>query len=90
MSVQEPALEELLDRGWRNDDVLRELHQGRGWSAADIARRFDVDRNDVLAELKDREIFVGGSTHTPKNGLARELWVRGTTPDAGGDGSLDA
>jgi hypothetical protein len=78
-------LEEIITGDWRSDDVLQELHQERGWSASDIARRFEADTEAVLDELKARDLYAGGPTHPPKQGLARELWEMGTDPDAGGD-----
>lgn len=77
------TLDEVLDLGWQHEGVLEELHDERGWSAADIARRFEIDHEAVISELKERGIF-SPDQHPPKNGLAREIWLRGTTPDAGG------
>jgi hypothetical protein len=78
-------LDEIVERGWRDPEVLEELHQERSWSATDIARRFDVEQERVKEALEEHDLYVGGSTHVPKSGLARELWLRGTTPDAGGE-----
>jgi hypothetical protein len=85
MSLRHLTREEIVERDWRDDDVLEELHQERCWSAVDIARRFEVEADDVLEELQERDIYIGGSTHVPKSGLARELWLRGTTPDEEGE-----
>lgn len=83
MSTRRPSVDELVQRGWRNDNVLEELHQERGWTASDIARRFEADTDDVLDELKERDIYAGAPTHPPKKGLARKLWEMGTDPDEG-------
>jgi lambda repressor-like predicted transcriptional regulator len=83
MSLRHLTREELVERDWREQDVLEELHQERGWSATDIARRFEVEPETVLEELRERGVYIGEQTHVPKSGLARELWLRGTTPDAG-------
>lgn len=85
MSLRHLKLEEIVEREWRDQDVLEELHRERGWSATDIARRFEADPDVVLEELQKRELYIGDQTHAPKSGLARELWLRGTTPDAGGE-----
>ena len=85
MSLRHLTREEIVERDWRNDDVLAELHQERGWSATDIARRFETDAGVVLDELQERGLYIGEQTHAPKSGLARELWLRGTTPDGGGN-----
>lgn len=85
MSLRQLTLEEIVEQDWRNDDVLEELHRERGWSATDIARRFEADADDVLEELEERGLYLGEPTHAPKSGLARELWLRGTTPDTGGE-----
>lgn len=82
MSLRERRdLDELLAGGWRDEETLVELHEVREWTAADIARRFDADPDAVLEELKERDVYMGGSTHPPKNGRARELWEMGTDPD---------
>lgn len=85
MSLRHLTREEIVERGWRDQNVLEELHQERGWSATDIGRRFEVDAETVLEELQERDLYIGHQTHAPKSGLARELWLRGTTPDARGD-----
>lgn len=85
MSLRHLTREEIVERDWHNHDVLEELHQERGWSATDIARRYETDADDVLEELEARGLYIGEPTHVPKSGLARELWLRGTTPDAGGE-----
>lgn len=85
MSLRQIRLEEIVSRDWRDPDVLEELHRERGWSATDIARRFETEPDVVLEELRNRDLYIGDQTHAPKSGLARELWLRGTTPDAGGD-----
>jgi hypothetical protein len=87
VSLRHLRLDEIVERGWRDPEVLEELHQERSWSATDIARRFDVEQDRVMDALEAHDLYVGGSTHAPKSGLARELWLRGTTPDAGGDSS---
>jgi len=83
MSLRHLTREEIVERDWQDDDVLEELHRERGWSAADIARRFELEAGDVLEELESRDLYIGEPTHAPKSGLARELWLRGTSPDAG-------
>ena len=85
MSLRHLPLDEIVERGWRDPEVLEELHQERSWSAADIARRFEVEQSEVLEVLEAHELYVEGSTHPPKSGLARKLWLRGTTPDTGGE-----
>lgn len=76
-------LEDITTGDWRQDDVLQELHQERGWTAADIARRFDEEQHDVLQELKDRGIYAGRQ-NPAKHGLARKLWEHGLTGETGG------
>jgi len=83
VSLRHLRLEEIVERGWQDPEVLEELHQERSWSATDIARRFEVDQTEVKEALEAYDLYAGGSTHVPKSGLARELWLRGTAPDAG-------
>jgi len=86
MSTQRhPTLDEIVQRDWRNDDVLQELHVRRGWTPTDIARKYEADVHAVKRQLKERDLYQEGQTGPPKQGLARELWEMGTTPDAGGD-----
>lgn len=85
MTLRGLTISEILDLGWQHEGVLEELHQERGWSAADIARRFELDRDEVREELEERGIWVGRQ-NPPKNGFARQVWLQGTTPDAGGGG----
>lgn len=79
------TLDEVVQRDWRNDDVLQELHVRRGWTATDIARKYEADVRAVKRQLKERDLYQEAQTGPPKQGLARELWEMGTTPDAGGD-----
>ena len=79
------TLDEVVQRDWRNDDVLQELHVRRGWTPTDIARKYQADVDAVKRHLRERDLYQEGQTGPPKQGLARELWEMGTTPDAGGD-----
>jgi len=86
MSTQRhPTLDEVVQRDWRNGDVLQELHVRRGWTPTDIARKYEADVDAVKRQLRERDLYQEGQTGPPKQGLARELWEMGTAPDAGGD-----
>lgn len=78
-----PSLNEVVEQPWHQPAVLHELHVERGWAATDIARRFEVDPADVRDALKARSLFQSEQTGPPKQGLARKLWERGTSPDGG-------
>lgn len=79
-----PTVDDLAKREWHQPAVLQELHVERGWAATDIARRFEIDDPaDVRDALKARGLFQHDQTAPPKQGLARKLWERGTSPDGG-------
>jgi len=80
-----PTLDELVQRDWRAEGVLQELHVRRGWTPTDIARKYQIDTEAVQRQLQERGLYQEDQTGPPKQGLARKLWEMGTTPDDGGD-----
>lgn len=82
-SEPDPTVQELLQQDWRDDVVLEELHQNRGWAATDIARQFDADVDEVLYELKERGIYLDG-VHAAKRGFAARV-SETDSEDLGGD-----
>lgn len=83
MSTQRrPTLEEVSQRDWQSNEVLKELHVRRGWPPIDIARKFEVDVDVVKGQLRQRDLYQEGQNGPPKQGLARELWEMGTNPDS--------
>jgi len=58
---------------WRDDELLRELHVRRGWSAPDIARYFEAPKHTVEDELDERGLDAGGE-NPPTRGFAAKVW----------------
>lgn len=78
-----PSIDDLSARNWHEPLVLRQLHIERGWPPTDIARKFEVDVGDVRDALRARGLYQDDQSAPPKQGLARKLWERGTSPDGG-------